>query len=234
MTRLGHLRLGLLGNATATVPGHRRRRRGPERDLARTRPPHRQLWPQPHRRTTRRRRGRLRRGHASAILATIRQKRKNVPGDVGDDATHDRRPGGAHRGLKLPMSSWCGKAVTPASQVEKLTRWGYRCFYSETARLTEVASTTRRLGKLAGTRTRRRPQRRRLRNRTRPAANRRCRQEAPEGVLPDMDRPLMTVGRAQIIDDALVLCGERQHLRRPRPARARRRSRGGAGAQPRW
>ncbi|MDQ0009122.1 iron complex transport system substrate-binding protein [Luteibacter jiangsuensis] len=99
------------------------------------------------------------------------------------------------------------KSGNSAAQVEKLTRLGIPVFYSETTRLAQVASTTRQLGRLAG---------------TDDIANRNAR--AFEAELDRLrttfagkkhlkvffqiwDRPLMTVGRAQIIDDALVLCG---------------------------
>lgn len=99
------------------------------------------------------------------------------------------------------------KSGNAASQVEKLTRLGIPVFYSETARLAEVASTMRRLGKLAGT------EDTADRNadaftagldRLRAAYTGKKRLKVFFQV---WDRPLMTVGRAQIIDDALVLCG---------------------------
>ncbi|MGF6710842.1 iron complex transport system substrate-binding protein [Luteibacter sp. W1I16] len=99
------------------------------------------------------------------------------------------------------------KSGNSAAQVDKLTRLGIPVFYSETARLAQVASTTRRLGKLAGT------EEAAERNAAAFEAELRRLQTANAGkkrlkvFFQIWDRPLMTVGRAQIIDDALVLCG---------------------------
>jgi iron complex transport system substrate-binding protein len=99
------------------------------------------------------------------------------------------------------------KSGNSAAQVDKLTRLGIPVFYSETARLDQVASTTRRLGKLAGT------EETAERNAAAFEAELRRLKTANAGkkrlkvFFQIWDRPLMTVGRAQIIDDALTLCG---------------------------
>jgi iron complex transport system substrate-binding protein len=99
------------------------------------------------------------------------------------------------------------RSGTPAAQVEKLSRLGIPIFYSETTRLADVAPATRRFGTLAG---------------TQDEANRNA--AAFDASLAKLrgeyagkahlkvfyqiwDRPLMTIGHAQIIDDALDLCG---------------------------
>jgi iron complex transport system substrate-binding protein len=99
------------------------------------------------------------------------------------------------------------RSGTPAAQVEKLSRMGIPIFYSETTRLADVASATRRFGILAG---------------TQEVADRNAAAfDAALGKLRETyagkarlkvfyqiwDRPLMTIGHAQIIDDALSLCG---------------------------
>lgn len=99
------------------------------------------------------------------------------------------------------------KSGTPAAQVEKLGRLGIPLFYAETTRLADVAPATRRFGVLAGTED--------------VAARHAAAFEASLAALRTAysgkkrlkvfyqiwDRPLMTVGHAQIIDDALDLCG---------------------------
>ena len=99
------------------------------------------------------------------------------------------------------------RSGTPAAQVEKLVRLGIPVFYAETTRLADVAPATRRFGKLAGTEA---------------AADRNA--AAFDAALDKLratyagkprlkvfyqiwDRPLMTIGHAQIIDDAITLCG---------------------------
>ncbi|MET0937063.1 MAG: cobalamin-binding protein [Luteibacter sp.] len=99
------------------------------------------------------------------------------------------------------------RSGTPAAQVEKLSHLGIPIFYSETTRLADVAPATRRFGVLAG---------------TQDVANRNAASfDAALGRLRAAyasktrltvfyqiwDRPLMTIGHAQIIDDALSLCG---------------------------
>jgi iron complex transport system substrate-binding protein len=99
------------------------------------------------------------------------------------------------------------RSGTPAAQVEKLSHLGIPIFYSETTRLADVSSATRRFGVLAG---------------TQDTANRNAAAfDAALGKIRDTyagkkhlkvfyqiwDRPLMTIGHAQIIDDALALCG---------------------------
>lgn len=99
------------------------------------------------------------------------------------------------------------KSGNAASQVEKLTRLGIPVFYAETTRLASVSAATRRFGQLAG---------------TSEAAGReaaafdaslaRLRQNYAgkkrlKVFFQIWDRPLMTIGREQIIDDALNLCG---------------------------
>lgn len=99
------------------------------------------------------------------------------------------------------------RSGTPAAQVEKLMRLGIPVFYAETTRLADVAAATRRFGRLAGTEA--------VADRDAAAF------EAELGRLRAAyagkrrlkvfyqiwDRPLMTIGRAQIIDDAITLCG---------------------------
>ncbi|UPG85947.1 cobalamin-binding protein [Luteibacter aegosomatis] len=99
------------------------------------------------------------------------------------------------------------KSGTPAAQVEKLSRLGMPIFYAETTRLADIAPATRRFGVLAGT--------------DDVAAKHAAAFEASLAALRATyagkkrlkvfyqiwDRPLMTVGHAQIIDDALDLCG---------------------------
>jgi iron complex transport system substrate-binding protein len=99
------------------------------------------------------------------------------------------------------------RSGTSAAQVEKLMRLGIPVFYAETTRLADVAAATRRFGRLAGTEA---------------AANRDA--DAFDIALGKLratyagkrrlkvfyqiwDRPLMTIGHAQIIDDAITLCG---------------------------
>ena len=99
------------------------------------------------------------------------------------------------------------KSGTPAAQVEKLSRLGIPVFYAETTRLADIAPAVRRFGTLAGTEA---------------EANRQA--TAFDAALATLrttyagrkrlkvffqvwDKPLMTVGRAQIIDDAIDLCG---------------------------
>ena len=99
------------------------------------------------------------------------------------------------------------RSGTPAAQVEKLSRLGIPIFYSETTRLADVAPATRRFGVLAGTQD--------IADRNAAAFD-----AALAGLRSSYsgkarlkvfyqiwDRPLMTIGRAQIIDDALDLCG---------------------------
>lgn len=99
------------------------------------------------------------------------------------------------------------RSGTPAAQVEKLMRLGIPVFYAETTRLNDVAAATRRFGTLAGT-----------------AKTAEENAGAFDAKLAELratyagktklkvfyqiwDRPLMTVGHAQIIDDAISLCG---------------------------
>ncbi|SEO38861.1 iron complex transport system substrate-binding protein [Luteibacter sp. UNC138MFCol5.1] len=99
------------------------------------------------------------------------------------------------------------KSGNAAAQVEKIVRLGIPVFYAETTRLADVAAATRRFGVLAG---------------TSGVADRQATafEEALAGLRATYagkkrlkvfyqiwDRPLMTIGRAQIIDDALTLCG---------------------------
>lgn len=99
------------------------------------------------------------------------------------------------------------KSGTPAAQVEKLSRLGIPVFYAETTRLADIAPAVRRFGTLAGTEA---------------EANRQA--TAFDASLATLratyagrkrlkvffqvwDKPLMTIGHAQIIDDAIDLCG---------------------------
>ena len=99
------------------------------------------------------------------------------------------------------------KSGTPAAQVEKLARLGIPIYYAETTRLADIPMATRRFGQLAG---------------TAPVANANANAfvQALDGLRRSYagkkrvtvffqiwDRPLMTVGRAQMISDALDLCG---------------------------
>lgn len=99
------------------------------------------------------------------------------------------------------------RSGTPAAQVEKLSRLGIPIFYSETTRLADVAPATRRFGVLAGT------EEVADRNATSfdaALATLRTRYSGKARLkvfYQIWDRPLMTIGRAQIIDDALDLCG---------------------------
>ncbi|HVI56660.1 MAG TPA: cobalamin-binding protein [Luteibacter sp.] len=99
------------------------------------------------------------------------------------------------------------RSGTPAAQVEKLSRLGIPIFYSETTRLADVAPATRRFGVLAGT------QDQAERNAAAfDAALARLRDSYAGKTRLKVfyqiwDRPLMTIGHAQIIDDALDLCG---------------------------
>jgi len=99
------------------------------------------------------------------------------------------------------------KSGNAASQVEKIARLGIPVFYAETTRLADVAAATRRFGVLAGTSV--------------AATNAAQSFDASLAQLRATyagrkrlkvfyqiwDRPLMTIGRAQIIDDAITLCG---------------------------
>jgi iron complex transport system substrate-binding protein len=99
------------------------------------------------------------------------------------------------------------KSGTPAAQVEKLARLGIPIYYSETTRLADIPAATRRFGQLAGTE-------------AAANANAQTFTQALDGLRSAFagkkrlkvffqvwDRPLMTVGRAQMISDALDLCG---------------------------
>ncbi|KJV35836.1 cobalamin-binding protein [Luteibacter yeojuensis] len=99
------------------------------------------------------------------------------------------------------------KSGTPAAQVEKLARLGIPIYYSETTRLADIPAATRTFGKLAGTE-------------AMADANAAAFSKALDGLRGTFagkrrlkvffqvwDRPLMTVGRAQMISDALDLCG---------------------------
>jgi len=99
------------------------------------------------------------------------------------------------------------KSGNNAAQVDKLVRLGLPVFYAETTRLADIPSALRRLGVLAGTED---TAERRAHDfassletlRTTYAGKRRL-----KVFYQVWDRPLMTIGRAQIIDDALALCG---------------------------
>lgn len=99
------------------------------------------------------------------------------------------------------------KSGTPAAQVDKLARLGIPIYYAETTRLADIPAATRRFGQLAGTEA---------------AANAQALafERALEGLRQAFagkrrvkvffqiwDRPLMTVGHAQMISDAIDLCG---------------------------
>lgn len=99
------------------------------------------------------------------------------------------------------------RSGTPAAQVDKLKHLRIPVFYAETTRLSDVSAATRRFGVLAGTST---------------VAERNAASfDAALGTLRATyagkaslkvfyqiwDRPLMTIGRAQIVDDAIGVCG---------------------------
>jgi iron complex transport system substrate-binding protein len=99
------------------------------------------------------------------------------------------------------------KSGTPAAQVDKLARLGIPIYYSETTRLADIPAVTRRFGQLAGTE-------------AAASTNATAFAQALDGLrrayagkkrlkvfFQVWDRPLMTVGRAQMISDALDLCG---------------------------
>jgi len=99
------------------------------------------------------------------------------------------------------------KSGNAAAQVEKLIRLGLPVFYAETTRLADVPSAVRRFGVLAGTEDTAERRARAFESsleslRTAYAGKRRL-----KVFYQVWDRPLMTVGHAQIIDDALDLCG---------------------------
>lgn len=99
------------------------------------------------------------------------------------------------------------RSGTPAAQVEKLARLGIPVFYAETTRLTDVAAATRRFGVLAGTE----PDAKRQAAAFDAALARLRAQYAGKPRLKVFyqvwDRPLMTIGHAQMIDDAISTCG---------------------------
>ncbi|MGN6481445.1 cobalamin-binding protein [Luteibacter sp.] len=99
------------------------------------------------------------------------------------------------------------KSGTPAAQVEKLARLGIPIYYAETTRLADIPAATRRFGQLAGTE-------------AAANANALAFSNALDGLrgafagkkrlkvfFQVWDRPLMTVGHAQMISDAIDLCG---------------------------
>ncbi|MGE7137547.1 cobalamin-binding protein [Luteibacter sp. NPDC031894] len=99
------------------------------------------------------------------------------------------------------------KSGNPAAQVDKLVRLGLPVFYAETTRLADVAAAVRRFGRLAGTdavaeRNASSFEAGLERLRSTYAGKKRL-----KVFYQVWDRPLMTIGRAQIIDDALDLCG---------------------------
>jgi len=101
------------------------------------------------------------------------------------------------------------KSGTPAAQVEKLARLGIPIYYAETTRLADIPTATRKFGQLAGTDA--------VANanantfaRTLDGLRRTFADKKRVNVFFQVwDRPLMTVGRAQMISDALDLCGGR-------------------------
>ncbi|KAG9611735.1 hypothetical protein KCV01_g2325, partial [Aureobasidium melanogenum] len=99
------------------------------------------------------------------------------------------------------------KSGTPAAQVEKLSRLGIPVFYAETTRLADIAPAVRRFGTLAGTEATANRQAAAFDTalatlRTTYAGRKRL-----KVFFQVWDKPLMTIGRAQIIDDAIDLCG---------------------------
>lgn len=99
------------------------------------------------------------------------------------------------------------KSGNTAAQVDKLVRLGLPVYYAETTRLADVPSALRRFGVLAGTEATAEAHARAFEAsletlRTTYAGKRRL-----KVFYQVWDRPLMTIGRAQIIDDALDLCG---------------------------
>lgn len=99
------------------------------------------------------------------------------------------------------------RSGTPAAQVEKLMRLGIPVFYTETTRLEDIGRTTRQLGKVAGTEEVATHNARAFDVQL--AALRATYANKPKLKVfyQIWDRPLMTIGRSQIIDDAITLCG---------------------------
>ncbi|NID16383.1 cobalamin-binding protein [Luteibacter yeojuensis] len=99
------------------------------------------------------------------------------------------------------------KSGNAASQVDKLVRLGLPVFYAETTRLADVAPAVRRFGKLAGTEHEAERSARAFEAGLERLRSTYARKRRLKVFYQIWDRPLMTVGRAQIIDDALDLCG---------------------------
>jgi iron complex transport system substrate-binding protein len=99
------------------------------------------------------------------------------------------------------------RSGTPAAQVEKLSRLGIPIFYSETTRLVDVAPATRRFGVLAGTQDQADRSATTFDAALASLRSRYAGKARLKVFYQIWDRPLMTIGRAQIIDDAINLCG---------------------------
>ncbi|NII55455.1 cobalamin-binding protein [Lutibacter sp. SG786] len=99
------------------------------------------------------------------------------------------------------------KSGNAAAQVDKLVRLGLPVFYAETTRLADIPSAVRRFGVLAGTEDTAERHARAFESSLETLRNAYAGKRRLKVFYQVWDRPLMTVGRAQIIDDALDLCG---------------------------
>jgi iron complex transport system substrate-binding protein len=101
------------------------------------------------------------------------------------------------------------RSGTPAAQVEKLTRLGIPVFFAETTRLADIAAATRRFGVLAGTEAMAGRNADTFDARLAALRARYAGKPTISVFYQVWDRPLMTIGHAQIVDDAIALCGGR-------------------------
>lgn len=101
------------------------------------------------------------------------------------------------------------RSGTPAAQVEKLARLGIPVFFAETTRLADIAAATRRFGVLAGTEAMAGRNADTFDARLAALRARYAGKPTVSVFYQVWDRPLMTIGHAQIVDDAIALCGGR-------------------------
>lgn len=99
------------------------------------------------------------------------------------------------------------KSGTPAAQVEKLARLGIPIYYAETTRLADIPVATRRFGQLAGTSEAAEASARAFERALGGLRQAYAGKRRVKVFFQIWDRPLMTVGRAQMIADAINLCG---------------------------
>ena len=99
------------------------------------------------------------------------------------------------------------KSGTPAAQVEKLSRPGIPVFYAETTRLADIAPAVRRFGVLAGTGAEADRQAAAFDTGLAKLRATYAGRRHLKVFFQVWDKPLMTIGHAQIIDDAIDLCG---------------------------